>query len=121
MASTESFLRVLDKAHTGPICTVKDWNLKVLPEKVSQKLKDYRLAGTCDTENPINMDDGLADTFFKAGFELALESGLLCTDTERIIKVTEDEIKKHPGDKDAEHAQAGVGHDVAVFPERFTL
>jgi methylamine--corrinoid protein Co-methyltransferase len=94
MASTENFLRVLDKAHTGPICTAKDWNLKVLPEKVSQKLRAYRLEGTCDTENPINTDDELADTFFKAGFELALDSGLLCTDTERIIEITEAEIKK---------------------------
>ena len=117
MASTESFLRVLDKAHTGPICTVKDWNLKVLPEKVSQKLKDYRLAGTCDTENPINMDDGLADTFFKAGFELALESGLLCTDTERIIKATEDEIKKALKEAPSE-ATFGKGRDAVLMKAR---
>lgn len=83
--SIESFLRILDRAHTGPVCAVKDWNLNLLPRKVSDKLKEYRLSGTYDPDNPINTDDELADTFFKAGFELALEAGLLCQDTERIM------------------------------------
>ena len=115
--SLESFLRVLDKAHTGPICTVNDWNLKVLPEMASQKLKDFRLAGTCDTENPINTDDELADTYFKAGFELALEAGLLCTDTERIIKVNEEELRSTLKSAKSEIA-LGKGRDTVIWKAR---
>ena len=117
MKSIESFLRILDKAHSGPVCTVKDWNMDILPKKVTQKLKDYRLAGTCDTANPINTDDELADTYFKAALELAAELGILCTDTERIIEVTENEIgialREAP-----DEAIVGKGKDAAVWKTR---
>ena len=117
MKSIESFLRILDKAHSGPVCTVKDWNMDILPKKVTQKLKDYRLAGTCDTANPINTDDELADTYFKAALELAAELGILCTDTERIIEVTEDEIRIALREAPDE-AIVGKGKDAAVWKTR---
>lgn len=71
---TEKILRSLDRAYTGPICSVKDWDVKVIPQTIMAKLKKYGLAKTCDMENPINCDDELADQFYKAGYELALES-----------------------------------------------
>jgi len=91
--SIERILQTLDRAHNGPLCTQKEWNLKRIPTKVKQKLDEYRLRGTCDRENPINADDRLADEFFKAGFELAVDLGMLCQDTERVINVTGDELK----------------------------
>ena len=117
MKSMESFLRILDKAHSGPVCTVKDWNMNILPQKVTQKLKDYRLTGTCDTENPINTDDELADTFYKAGFELAIETGILCTDTERIIKIDDNELQQSIREAPSE-ATVGTGRDIAVWKTR---
>ncbi len=89
---TEKILRSLDRAYTGPICSVKDWDVKVIPQTIMAKLKKYGLAKTCDMENPINCDDELADQFYKAGYELALELGMLNVDTERIIKIQEDEL-----------------------------
>ena len=92
-----SFLRtleMLDRAHNGPVCSLKEWNTRVIPTNVSRKLKEHGLTGTCDSANPINTDDELADTFFKAGFELAVEMGVLCQDTERVIKVSEDELRR---------------------------
>lgn len=91
--SIEYFLETLDKVHNGPLCTLTDWNTKIIPRSVSRKLDEHHLRKTFDRDNPINSDDMLADEFFRAGFELAVEIGMLCQDTERIIKVTEDELK----------------------------
>lgn len=83
---------VLDRAHKGPVCKVKDWDSKVIPKNVMDKLKKYRLEKTFDPKSPINCDDSLANNFFTAGFELATDLGMLCIDTERIIKFSEDEL-----------------------------
>ena len=40
------FIEVLDRAHTGPMCEVKDWDIKVIPAKVKEKLKEYGLENT---------------------------------------------------------------------------
>lgn len=88
----QRLLNNLDKAYTGPICTVKEWDTKIIPKTIKGILAKYGLQNTLDMENPINCDDDLADTFFKAGWELALELGMYCEDTERIIKITEDEL-----------------------------
>ncbi len=86
------FLDVLDRAHNGPICDQKDWNVRIIPSKVTEKLKEHGLESTCNIENPINTDDGLADEFWMAGFELAVELGMLCLDTGRIIKFSGKEL-----------------------------
>lgn len=88
----QKLLDNLDKAYTGPICTVKEWDTKVIPRTIRAKLKEHGLEKTYDPENPINTSDDLADAFFKAGWELALELGMLCEDTERIIKIDESEL-----------------------------
>lgn len=90
----ERIMNSLEKAYTGPVCSVKEWDTKVIPKTIKAKLKEHRLENTYDPDNPINCDDDLADAFFKAGYELALELGLLCTDTERIIKVSEKELQE---------------------------
>ena len=91
--SLQRMVELLDKAHNGPVCTLKDWNVRVLPKNIISKLKEHHLNGTFDPDNPVNADDELADKFFRAGFELAVEVGVLCQDTERIIKVTENELR----------------------------
>jgi len=91
--SVQTLLDVLDRAHTGPVCSVKDWDMKVIPSKVLEKLREHGLTGACTPENPINSDDSLADEFWRAGFELAVDVGMICLDTERVIKFTEEELK----------------------------
>ncbi len=115
--SIESILKILDRAHKGPLCTVKDWNTRLLPGAVSRKLKEHDLNKVCDTENPINIDDELADKFYKAGFELAVELGMLCQDTERVITVTEDELRDALSDAPSELA-LGEGLDMVILKHR---
>ena len=86
-----SFPTVLDRALEGPICASKDWDLKFVSKATASKVKEYNIK--YDPENPIPSDNSLADDVYRAGFELALELGILCTDTQRIIKVDETELK----------------------------
>lgn len=85
------FTTVLDRALEGPVCELKDWDLKFIAKATSAKVKEYNIRH--DSENPIPSDDSLADDVYKAGFELALELGVYCTDTGRIIKIDETELK----------------------------
>ncbi len=91
---TETLLKNLDKAYGGEICTVKDWDIEIIPKAVREKLKKFGLAKTFDPEMVCNRDLELADVFFQAGYELALDLGFLCEDTERIIRVSEEELEK---------------------------
>jgi methylamine--corrinoid protein Co-methyltransferase len=87
------FIVVLDRAHEGPVVNPHEWDSKVVPGILKRKLEEHGLKGTYDPSNPVNTDDGLADNFFKAAFEIASEVGVLCLDTSRVIKLSEDEIR----------------------------
>ena len=58
---------ILRRSMEGPIFPKDDWNKKLIPKKVNEKLEEYGLKGVCDPENPIPTDDGLADKFWAAG------------------------------------------------------
>jgi len=86
-----AIIDVLDRAHTGPKCTVKEWDTRIIPTRTAEKVKEYKIK--FDPNIIIPSDNTLIDDVFHAGFELAVETGVLCTDTERIIKFDEDELK----------------------------
>ncbi|MEL7609449.1 MAG: monomethylamine:corrinoid methyltransferase [Bacillota bacterium] len=113
----EAVLKSLDKAYTGPLYSLKDWDVRVIPKTVKAILQKYRLSKTYDQNNPVNCDDELADTFFKAGYELALELGFYCEDTERVIKVTEDEIRVALA-KAPKSVTFGAGKDEVIMRPR---
>lgn len=112
-----SFLDVLDRAQRGPIRKLNEWDTNVISTKANEKLEKYGLKGTCDRENPVNRDATLADAFWKAGFEMATEVGMFCTDTNRVIQFTEEELKA--GLKDAPgEVPLGWGRDRIVIGNR---
>ena len=113
----QRLLNNLDKAYTGPVVSMKEWDTKVIPKTIKEILKKYGLQNTLDMDNPINYDDDLADTFFKAGWELALELGLYCEDTERVIKITEDELLECIRDYQNENI-LGEGQDQVIMKPR---
>ena len=114
----QRLLRSLEKSYQGKIVTAKEWDTKILPKTIKGILKKYCLANTLDEANPINCDDDLADTFFKAGRELALELGIYCEDTERVIKMTEDELMETIRDY-PDKLILGEGQDtVEKYPRR---
>ena len=110
-------LKTLDRTQNGEYCTVKEWDVKRIPKHVREKLNKYDLANTSDRENPVNMDGELADRFFKAGYELALELGMLCETTDRIIKVSEEELQAAIQAAPSE-LTIGVGDDATIIKAR---
>ena len=108
------FIEVLDRAHSGPICEPKDWDVKLIPLKVREKLKEHGLQNTCDRENPVNSDDDLADDFWRAGFELAVDLGMICLETKRIIKFTEAEVREAIRNAPSEITIGGIRDRVTI-------
>jgi methylamine--corrinoid protein Co-methyltransferase len=89
----DKLMAVLERAHKGPICKQFDWDTRVIPGTIAAKLKEFGLEKTCDPNNPVNQDLELADRFFRAGMEVAAEVGMLCVDTQRVIKFSREELE----------------------------
>jgi len=113
----ERILRSLDRAHTGPVCAMEDWDARVIPGKSKGIVARHHLEASFDPEEPICTDDALADAFFEAGRELALDIGMICTDTERVIKVSEDEMAEALKEAPSELV-LGSGTDEVVLKAR---
>lgn len=92
MHSLKRLVEMMERAKKGPSCTEQDWNQKVVPETNRRYLKEYDLEHRFNKETPVNLDMELADRFFEAAMEYAVEIGLFCPDTERIIHVSKAEI-----------------------------
>lgn len=95
MGSAVEILKTLDKARKGVRCTEKQWDYEIVPKTIAEVVSKYQLEKTCDPAKPVNGDMALADRYFEAGLEAALRLGLLCTDTETLIKVDEEELLRH--------------------------
>ena len=93
MQNKPDIFEILERVHKGEYCSSKDWDIKKVRGTIKRILKDRKLEGACDTENPINTDYDLADQFYQAGFELALELGYWVDDTERIVRVSQEELE----------------------------
>ena len=113
----DRLMDVLEKAHKGPIIKQFDWDTRTIPGTIAAKLKKYGLQKTCDPANPINQDLELADRYFEAALEVATETGMLCTDTQRAIRYSRDELL---AGLDAAPAAftLGEGKEVAHFGHR---
>jgi methylamine--corrinoid protein Co-methyltransferase len=85
-------LQMLDRAYNGPLFPQEKWDSEIIPSKAANCLAAHGLNRTCDRKNPVNTDDALADAFYQAGIDLALETGVYCIDTERVIHVTQEEL-----------------------------
>jgi len=92
MPSLRSLAEFLNRSRTGSSCKTAEWDYEVVPRTIAEIVKKYRLEKTFDPKSPVNKDMDLADEFYKAGVEAALRLGLLCTDTETVIKVSEEEL-----------------------------
>jgi len=117
MQNKPDILEVLSRAQTGEYCTQKEWDTKRIPLTIRNILKENGLQKTCDMENPVNTDMELADKFFAAGYQAALELGYLCTDTDRIISVSKEELDNALKFAPSE-ITVGEGKDASVIKAR---
>ena len=87
-----SFLEVIERAFTGPLCSEKDFNLNNVTRMVREVVKEYGIR--YDPAVPVPSDNSLADDVFKAAVKFYSETGTYCPDTQRIMRFDEDEIKE---------------------------
>lgn len=85
------FWEVVDRAmNKGPLMKLRDFDYKVF-EVTNRLVKEKGIK--YDPKFPVPSDDDLADRVFEAGFELCVEMGIYCIDTERVIKFSEEEVQ----------------------------
>lgn len=112
--SSISLLEILERSATGPMLSENEFNMRV-SKKLREVVKDYGIK--FDRDILVPSDDGLVDDVFKAGMDFCYEVGTYCMDTERMIRLTEEEVKE--GVKNAPHnAYFGEGKEAKAFIPR---
>ena len=89
MKSHTRLLTVLDRMDNGPIMEEGEFD-KLVAHTVKELRKKYNIKKNPD--DAIIYDDDLADRVFQAGLDLAVTTGVYCTDTHTRLMFTEDEI-----------------------------
>ncbi len=106
---------IWERAETGPICPLKKFDIQVLFPKTQELVKKYGIK--YDPELLVPTDDALIDNVYQAGLELLVETGILCTDTDKLIKFekkeVEDTIKFAPGE-----VTLGEGKETVIMAHR---
>ena len=110
-----SFFEVIKRALSGPYCTPDDFAMRIVVPKLKATVKKYDIKW--DRETLINQDDKLADDVFKAGVELFTEAGVYCTDTSRVIRFSDEEVREALRDAPSA-AVYGLGRDAKAMVAR---
>ena len=109
------FLEICRRANTGPLVQEEKFDRDLFFPRIMELTKKYDIVH--DLENPVNRDDALADAVYSAAVDLLAEVGLYCTDTQRVIEFTREEIltavREAPG-----ACWFGEGHDKRLFKPR---
>ncbi|GAB4479399.1 MAG: monomethylamine methyltransferase MtmB [Anaerolineales bacterium] len=86
------YIEILDRAYTGEYISEENWDLEKVAATARRLVKKYRLEW--DRNQVIPTDENLIDAIFNAGLEMAVELGVYCRSTERIIRLLPDEIEE---------------------------
>lgn len=84
------YLEILERANTGEYITEENWDLEKVVATARRLVKKYALQW--DRSQVVTDDPSLADAIYQAGYEMAVELGVYCRSTERIIPLTQAEI-----------------------------
>jgi len=110
-----SFLDVVERASTGPICSERDFELRIFVPNLRKVLKEYDIQ--YDAEHPVPADDDLADRVWAAGIDFLCETGVYCLDTERRILLSRGEIEAAL-EEGPRGVVFGAGLDAKAMPRR---
>ncbi len=78
-----------ERSIKGPKVDETEWDFKIVPQTAAKMKKEYDIEFT---EEIIPTDKELIDNLFQAGLMMLVEAGIYNIDTNRVIKVTEDEV-----------------------------
>lgn len=93
------FLEICNRTASGPLIKESAFDTELFFPKIQEIVKKYDIKP--DLKNPVNTSDEVADAIFNAAIDLLVETGVYCTDTNRIIELSRDEvlegIRESPG------------------------
>ncbi len=107
---------VLDKTERGPLVEEVEWDRHYISQTIKELVTKYDI--TWDKSKiAVPSDDALADRVFAAGQELALNSGLYCTDSHRRMIWSKEELENVLAGAPRE-VTVGEGKDEVTFRKR---
>jgi len=112
----DEFANILDKAENGPMLDINDWDQVYIYQTIKDLVQKYDLK--IDIQDPgVPSDDDMADRVFQAAMDLAVQSGVYCTDTQRQMIFTREELEKVLA-RVPEEVQIGEGSETRVIKKR---
>ena len=83
------YLNLVERAYTGEKVSKEDWDIDYVAVPIMDILDEFDLKYNGKI---IAQGDDMLRRFYAAGRKLAIESGIYCQDTRRVIKFTAEEI-----------------------------
>ncbi len=111
---TVPFWEILRRSKEGPILEEKQFDLSIF--KKTQELQK-KPGIKYDPAQPVDREGELADRIYQAGVDLFLSSGTYCPTTQRVIRVTEPELRCAI-DSCPERLELGQGPDRVTMVHR---
>ncbi len=103
------------RAETGPVCFEKEFDYKRYWPMLKKITKKYGIE--YDPKKIVPEDDDFIDALWKAGYEFFLECGVFCSNTERLIMYTDQEVKQAIRNVPRD-CKMGTGYDEIVMKYR---
>jgi len=83
-------IEVFDRADQGPLISDTDYYMGRFVPKLAEVIARYKIKW--DKNTIVNTDDDLADRVFQAAIDLLAETGAYCSDSNRVMEFSRDEI-----------------------------
>ena len=81
-----------NRAMSGPKVIEKDWDFKIVPQAAARMKKEYNIK--FKPKEFIPTDRQMVKDLFQAGMQILVENGVYVIGLQRVIKVTEEEVKE---------------------------
>ena len=92
MTTAYRLWEMIARSKTGPHMEEDEFLPRLFTPTLKKLIKKYEIK--YDSQTPVPTDDNMADRIWQAAWELVREVGVYNTDTHRMIRVSEDEIKE---------------------------
>lgn len=92
MTTAYRLWEMIDRSKTGPHMEEDEFLPRLFTPTLKKLIKKYEIK--YDSQTPVPTDENMADRIWQAAWELVREVGVYNTDTHRMIRVSNDEIKE---------------------------
>jgi methylamine--corrinoid protein Co-methyltransferase len=105
-------IEVFDRADVGPLMQDTVYYMKRFVPKLKEVVGRYKIKW--DKNTVVNSDDDLADRIFQAAVDLLAEAGAYCSDTNRVMQFSRDEVL-HAAEQAPKAAHFGEGREAKIM------